>query len=366
VAPSSDVRPAVRVTLLAFVARVRALFRSRRRLRATASGRVLIAMTFAVGFAAFNTGNNLLFFGWGLLLSGIVVSGILSESTLRSVRLRLGAVDELFAASTGALHVEIENPRRLPAFAIDVTVELIDPRGTALPTRTGYELRVSPRDHRAAQVGLAPRRRGAHQVRALIARTAFPFGFFEKSKVVPLDPPVELVVGPARVDVSELLRTRLARLGESPARRQGSGDELFSLRPHRTGDDPRRVAWRRSARTGRLVVRENEAEESRDVILDVSVQGAAPADAERAVEVAHALAWRLLDEGHAVGVRAPGTWVACARGPRQRGAITHALALCDVADAPASLSARSAFVIAIVAAGAARPPRADDVIDVSA
>ena len=55
-------------------------YRARRRLRTTRAGAALIAVTFASGFAAFNTGNNLLFFGWGLLLSSIVVSGILSEA----------------------------------------------------------------------------------------------------------------------------------------------------------------------------------------------------------------------------------------------------------------------------------------------
>ena len=58
--------------------------RSGRRLRPTRAGQVVLVLAFAVGFAAMNTGNNLLFFGWGLILSSIIISGILSESTLQS------------------------------------------------------------------------------------------------------------------------------------------------------------------------------------------------------------------------------------------------------------------------------------------
>jgi uncharacterized protein (DUF58 family) len=44
------------------------------------------SLTFGIGLAAINTGNNLLFLVLGLLLSSIIVSGILSEQTLRAVR----------------------------------------------------------------------------------------------------------------------------------------------------------------------------------------------------------------------------------------------------------------------------------------
>ncbi|MEO7037549.1 MAG: DUF58 domain-containing protein [Polyangiaceae bacterium] len=54
----------------------------------------------------------------------------------------------------------------------------------------------------------------------------------------------------------------------------GDGDQLRELREHRAGDALRRVAWKASAKRGRLMVREYEREE-RDVvwfILDASVE----------------------------------------------------------------------------------------------
>ena len=66
----------------------------KRRLAFTRMGRWYTGLTIAIGLAATNTGNNLLFLVLGLLLASIVVSGILSEQSLKDVRVerRLPAV----------------------------------------------------------------------------------------------------------------------------------------------------------------------------------------------------------------------------------------------------------------------------------
>jgi hypothetical protein len=54
-----------------------------RRLKLTREGKYFIFITFGVGVAAINTGNNLLYLLLGMLLSLIIVSGVLSELSLR-------------------------------------------------------------------------------------------------------------------------------------------------------------------------------------------------------------------------------------------------------------------------------------------
>jgi len=66
------------------LSRLRRWFRPPRRLKLTREGKYFIGITFGVGFAAINTGNNLLYLLLGMLLSMIVVSGVLSELSLRS------------------------------------------------------------------------------------------------------------------------------------------------------------------------------------------------------------------------------------------------------------------------------------------
>src|SRR3954453_11132750 len=67
-------------------ARLRRRFRPPRRLGFTREGRIIVVLSVGVGFAAINTGNNLLYLLLGWLLSFIIASGILSETTLKSLR----------------------------------------------------------------------------------------------------------------------------------------------------------------------------------------------------------------------------------------------------------------------------------------
>src|SRR5262245_1988234 len=65
------------------LARFWARFKWPRKLRVTREGRYFLLITVCVGFGAFNTGNNLLYLLFGMFLSLILVSGVMSELSLR-------------------------------------------------------------------------------------------------------------------------------------------------------------------------------------------------------------------------------------------------------------------------------------------
>lgn len=341
---------------------------SGRVLRPTTSGRFILVLAFAVGFAAMNTGNNLLFFGWGLVLSAIIVSGILSESTLRATSTTPLPAGELRAGRQGSLPVALENHRRVPAFGVGISFVFADDGGADdARTGTSFELRLSPGAHRLAQVPWTPRRRGLYPVATMRVATAAPFGFFTKERLVPKDalPPGlrSVLVVPERVDTRSLGRALWARLGETPAGQAGAGDEFFSLRPFRDGDDPRRIAWKPTARTGRQVVRENEATRSREIVIALRTgPGATDGAVEDGVATAASLAEDLLADQHAVGVVATGVRVPPGRGPRQRVACLQALATFD-AGARGDMPARApGAVLIVVAVGSVATDDADVVV----
>ena len=354
---------------MGFIARARQRFQqlverfaqlSGRSLRPTTSGRWIIGLALAVGFAAMNTGNNLLFFGWGLVLSSIVISGILSESTLRAATPTPLPPDELRAGLATTLPVQLDNTQRVPAFGVAVSVILrrIDDGGGAdLRSGATFELRLSPGTTRTANVPLLPRRRGQLAVQSVRVATAAPFGFFAKERILdgarlPLALR-SLLVLPERVDTRVLGHSLWARLGELPAGQAGTGDELFSLRPYREGDDPRRIAWKRAAKTGRLVIRENEATQSRELVVDLRIgETASVDDVEDAVATAASLIEDLLELGHSVGVRAAGLNVPSVRSPRQRDACLRALATWKPGSATSAALRSSTGIIAIVCGNA--------------
>lgn len=84
------------------------------------------------------------------------------------------------------------------------------------------------------------------------------------------------------------------------------GTSLVNLREYVPGDDLRWVHWATSARTGRLMVRE-DAEPSRahlTLLLDDRLASYASAeDFEEAVDVCASLAWAASEQGHPVAVR---------------------------------------------------------------
>jgi uncharacterized protein (DUF58 family) len=128
---------------------------------------------------------------------------------------------------------------------------------------------------------------------------------------------------------------RAPELGRS-ARVAGDGDEMRELRAHVAGDPFKRIAWKASARRGRLLVREMEREE-RDVVwlvLDASVElwagrpGSAPLD--RAIDELSAAAVRHLRGGDRVGLAVCASrlrsWIAPAQGAAHGEVLAGALA----------------------------------------
>ncbi len=61
------------------------LMRPPRKLKFTREGKFFVGITLGVGFAAINTANNLLYLLLGMLLALIVVSGVMSEISLRDL-----------------------------------------------------------------------------------------------------------------------------------------------------------------------------------------------------------------------------------------------------------------------------------------
>ncbi len=257
-----------------------------RKLKFTREGKYFFGITLGVGLAAINTGNNLLYLLLGMMLSLIVVSGVMSELSLRRlmVRRRLPA-----RAQVGRSHlVEIEvynQKRRVPSYAIEVE----DLRADQPADKRCFFLKISPRSTQIAAYRRTPLRRGLEQHTGFRIATRFPFGLFEKSREV--QSPDELVIYPA-VDPVRLPQRAYGEVsGDIGPLRRGSGEEIYSLRPMRDGDDPRDIYWRKSTRPDQLVLRERARETHQDVDLWIDVlcapeDGAsAEAEAARAAEL---------------------------------------------------------------------------------
>jgi uncharacterized protein (DUF58 family) len=246
-----------------------------RKLKFTREGKYYLGITLGVGFAAINTGNNLLYLLLGMLLSLIVVSGVMSDLSLRNLTVtrRLPV-----RAQVGRAHlVEIEvynHKKRVPSYAIEVE----DLRAGQPADKRCFFLKISPSSAQVAAYRRTPGRRGRDRHTGFRIATRFPFGLFEKSREVEADG--ELIIYPAVDPVRLPLEEAGHKAGGTAANGRGSGDETFALRPMRQGDDPRDIYWRKSTMQNQLVLRERGRETRPDCRL--VIDNARPAGADDA------------------------------------------------------------------------------------
>ncbi len=248
-----------------------------RKLRFTREGRVFVLVTLGVGAGAVNTGNNLLYLVLGLMLSLIVLSGILSELVLRDVRVKRSLPRRAFAGTPCLVELEVENRKtRAPSYSI----ELEDVFESAAGRAEGrcYFLKIPPRDRACAAYRFVPNRRGRVALAGVIVRTRYPFGLFEKWRVLPLEE--ELLVYPELGPDAPPPAGQGLSGHEVPTEHPGQGTEVAGLRAYREGDEARSIHWRRTASLGRVVVRERERDTARR--MTVVIDDARPAAADEA------------------------------------------------------------------------------------
>ncbi|HEV8436634.1 MAG TPA: DUF58 domain-containing protein [Methylomirabilota bacterium] len=298
------------------------LVRPRRTIWPTRDGWWCLFVVMGLGVAAINTGNNLLYLLVSLLLSLIIVSGILSEQSMRGLALTAVEPDEIYAGRPALFGAVISNRKRwLTSYS--VTIEFLSaaaaPRFLYLPRlEAGAERLVTWEDTLA--------RRGRHPLAGVRLTTRFPFGLFLKAGRSILTS--EAIVYPAVRPVSPELVRQLGTAGDKATRRRGRGADLYNLRAYRVGDDPRLIHWRSSAKTQTLTVRELEAETTEDtrVVLTGGASGHGAA-LEAGLSAAASLCSYLIRAGAGVELVGHGVHVHLGRGKNQLRRALTALAL---------------------------------------
>ena len=240
-------------------------FRLPRRLRVTFEGKAFILITLAVGVAAVNTGNNLIYLAFCMNLSLIIVSGLLSEWTLRNVFLSAQAASDAFQGEESFLAVKCSAEiKRFPSISLvlrmrfgaeTITVPFPDipPRGTA--TRIA---------------GFRPERRGPLGTIPGTLSTRFPFSLFDKSMDVRIH--TDLLVYPRPIFPTFHGGTpQEAGPSETPWAAGRSGAFPRGAREHLPSDPVRDIHWKATARLEKWMVKEREAEAAPFVELNVPV-----------------------------------------------------------------------------------------------
>lgn len=249
--------------LRSFWQQIRAKRRVRlpRELSFTREGRWFVGLTLGLGFAAVNTGNNLLYLILGMLLSLIILSGILSNLVLRDLFLRRILPNRVSAQTPTLITLGVTNQKRSAAsYSIELedTIESLDPSHTEAQAKKCYFLKIGPqREQRAAYRVRFPRR-GLYKLTQIKASTRFPFALFVKTRRIDLEE--QLLVWPRLYEIHPPHLDHQDRYGTLSHPQHGTGVDFLTLRDMQPGDEVRWVHWPSSARAQKLQVREFENE----------------------------------------------------------------------------------------------------------
>jgi uncharacterized protein (DUF58 family) len=298
-------------------------FWSWRRITFSRGGIFFSAGAFAVGFAAINTGNNLLYLLLGAMLGFIAISSWLSEQVIGGVRvIRYTPRGVTVGAPVRIRYLVHSHRRRIPGFSIEIGEEGL-PGQAFIPFLQAGESTEARSENRFVQRGIFP-------LKAITVATSFPFGLFRKS--LSLSAPGELIIWP-RTD----RKVGMPLVGGGPDSSGGTlalaspglRGEYRGLRGYRPGDDPRDIHWRSTARLGTPVVREYEESRGQTLWVCLDGRGEAGGEAEVAVELVASMAARAFHEGRRFGFSGPGVVVEEGQGSGQLERVLDALARVD-------------------------------------
>lgn len=193
--------------------------------------------------------------------AGILFLPGLAALLMRWTRVRLRAARRLSlrrapAGSAVQVHLHIQNLGRAP-----VALLLLEDR---LPPALGRAARavlhgLPGRSRESVSYALECARRGRYAIGPLMGWITDPFGLARQH--VPLADAHTLIVYPEVEDLRAVpVPHASGGAGTSAARvLNRAGEEFYTMRPYQTGDDLRRIHWPSTARSGKLMIRQEEA-----------------------------------------------------------------------------------------------------------
>ncbi len=243
----------------------------------TTGGSIFVGIFLVVGFAAYNTGNNLLFLLFSVLASTLFVAWAAARAALRDLVVSARFPDHIFAGEPAPVLVQLHNKKRvLPSFSILVEARCRADVSAPTPARRGLRRRVRTRFSKrtlAYFLHVPHRTRGQQRVEQTFARrghvvvtgfelaTRFPFGLFRLRRRLHAPRDVDMIIYPKPEPLGDELHLLPMNAGRMVSTRRGVGHDLHSLRHYQTQDDVRHIDWKATARARRLMVREFTAED---------------------------------------------------------------------------------------------------------
>ncbi len=282
----------------------------RRSSKLTFGGGVYILVTLFLAIGAINSQNNLLFWLFGVAIATLIVSGVFSGNALMQVRLKAQAVPDAYAGDLLRLHYTVSNHSRFFPLLAAMITEVPEKNASNTKFKAAALLHIGPQSRCKVTGSFVPYSRGRVAMREVKLTTRFPFGLLQKTLV--FECPRKTMILPHILAIKpEIIRVRQGH-GEEVRKQtdsSGSSNEYWGLREYTPGDPKRAIAWKQSARQGKLVVVEHAQPISTRLWISIAEPKPGlmndPIKSERAISLAASIITQATARGVPVGLWMP-------------------------------------------------------------
>ncbi len=231
-------------------------------------GIIFLVMMFAFFIGAMMGQSNLLLLIFSMMAGAFVVNGAVGYNMLQKIQITRKIPQHVMVGCPVSIAVTLRNNKRMfPSFLMGIK-DNVRNRSELISGNVLF-LHVPQNDERTTQYQLCPMRRGKYIFGPAQIFTRFPLGFVERGLLV--DSPQEMTVyprlGTLQSGWKRILRSSTHLTQQTRFRSGNMDDEFHHIREYRSGDDPRTIHWKTTARRNELMVREFRESRDRDLIL---------------------------------------------------------------------------------------------------
>lgn len=248
---------------------------------------LVIMLTLAAG--ALIGRSNLLMLVFSLMAGPFVLNGLIVSFMLKRIKVSRRIPERAMAGQPLSIPVEIENKKRLLSSRLIAVHDRIRNKNEELDPGVLFVC-VPPRESRRSTYTVRLQQRGVYEFGPMYVASRFPLGLGERGRVARL--PGTILIHPRIGRLRQRWLQQFERGSEFVEQQRGRkgifDDEFHRIREYRSGDNPRAIHWRTSARLNELMVREFEQNRDQNlcVMLDLGLDESASDGAALELELA--------------------------------------------------------------------------------
>ncbi len=237
-------------------------------------------------------------------MSFLVLSGLLSNNTLKKIKLRPHFPQRIFAKQPVPVRLDLTNEKKFfPSYSLALASQIETPSTHNRP----FLIKLAPQDNTSTVDHVEFPLRGEHKLPSYWIESSYPFGLIRKTKEIPSSQ--SAIIFPQLLEVWRPFQSDRRHFGDFLSGSSGGSTNPFGIRDFVSSDPARLIHWKSSAKTEKLKVKEFEKEKKRKVLLDVRLQVAKMSESlwrEKALSAATSLLLFLFEDGFETNLRLNG------------------------------------------------------------